>query len=444
MKNDTFVSATFKRLFRHKLALIGFCIIFLLVLVSIFADLMAPNPNQMNLDAALTPPLKELYVARSKEKVPQNEYLYTVGPSDQKTLALMVDTGAGEKIKVEFDKTGPALEAMAKDGTNKFVPQNDNILSPGDKVVGESTTISTFRSRKSVVVMKYKYRFATLSNLLVPSKEVIEGNLVAVDWVDEGSAFLVRDKKSGQLRLHKEGFADLSPTEEEIGKIPKPLFGTDNAGRDISQRLAHGARISLYVGIIVELICLAIGIPLGAMAGFFGGRLDNFIMRFTDIMFAFPGLLFAIAVMSIFENRDITTIFIALGLVGWPTIARIVRGQVISLKNTEFVEGARAIGCSNLRIITNHIMPNIIAPIVVYTSLGIASAIMSEAGLSFLGIGIRPPTPSWGTMINEGFQHALDAPHVWLMPGIVIALVVLAFNFLGDGLRDALDPKLKI
>ncbi|NLI39936.1 MAG: ABC transporter permease [Caldisericales bacterium] len=444
MRNDTFISATFKRLFRHKLALIGFCIIFLLVLVSIFADVMAPNPNQMNLDAALTPPLKELYVARSSEKIPQNKYLYITGPSSQKTLVLMVDVNADEKIKVEFDKTGPALEVMAKNGTKKFVPQNDNILSPGDSVIGESATVSTFRSRKSVILMDYRYRFAILSNLLVPSKEVIGGDLVSVEWVDEGPAFLVRDKKSGQLRLHKEDLSDLSPTEEEIGKMPKPLLGTDNAGRDIAQRLVHGARISLYVGIIVEFICLLIGIPLGAMAGFFGGWLDNLIMRFTDIMFAFPGLLFAIAVMSIFENRDITTIFIALGLVGWPTIARIVRGQVISLKNTEFVEGARAIGCSNLRIITSHIMPNVVAPIVVYTSLGIASAIMSEAGLSFLGIGIRPPTPSWGTMINEGFQHALDAPHIWLMPGIVIALVVLAFNFLGDGLRDALDPKLKI
>ena len=212
---------------------------------------------------------------------------------------------------------------------------------------------------------------------------------------------------------------------------------------DIAKRIVHGARISLYVGIVVELISLLIGIPLGAMVGYYGGKIDDFIMRFTDIMLSFPSLLLAMAVMTIL-GRDIINVFIALGIVSWPTIARIVRGQFISIRESEYVEASRAVGCSDARIIIKHILPNTLAPIIVYTSLGMASAIMSEAGLSFFGIGVRPPMPSWGSIINDGFQFALYYPHLWVVPGLVIAVTVLAFNFLGDGLRDALDPRLKI
>ncbi len=440
---SSYATMVTKRLFRHKLAVVGMSLIVIMILFSIFADFIAKEPNVMNLDASLTPPGSQLYCARSKDKLPQAKYVYKVQSATLDRFAETL-TESGKQAEVKFEKTGPAIIVRGADGVERDVPTNSNSLAPGDTVVGESKDFATFRSTRSVQVLEYLYRFKTFDDHLTPTREVVLGDLIQVEWVDEGVAYLVQDKVSGQRRLHKGGMADLTTTEAEVGQIHKPLLGTDSAGRDIAQRLVHGARISLYVGIVVELLSLLIGVPLGAMAGYYGGWFDDVIMRFTDIMFAFPGLLFAIAVMAIFEERSITNVFIALGLVSWPTVARIVRGQVISLKHTEFVEGAKAIGCTHSRIIVRHIMPNVVAPIVVYASLGVASAIMSEAGLSFLGIGIRPPTPSWGTMINEGFQHALDAPHVWLIPGIIIALVVLAFNFLGDGLRDALDPKLKI
>lgn len=443
MKRDTYFMTIMKRFLRHKLAVVGIVIVLLLVLLSIFADIIAPTPNIMNLDAALIPPMQEVHCARSKEKIAQSRYLYVTGPANQTALTSSVVTAKGE-IQAEFENIGAAIEVLSADGQKRFVPSSFGSMSQTDKVIGESKEFATFRTKKSHKVMEYLYQFKVVGEHTKPTREVIEGDFLDVEWEDMGVAYLVVDTSTDQRRLHYKNAPDLKPTETEIGPLPKPLLGTDTTGRDMAQRLVQGARISLYVGIVVELISLLIGIPIGAIAGYFGGRIDNWFMRFTDIMFAFPGLLFAIAVMSIFEERSIITVFIALGLVWWPQIARIIRGQYISLKEYEFVEGAKAIGCSNFRIMTKHLLPNTLAPIIVYSTLGIASAIMSEAGLSFLGIGIRPPTPSWGTMINEGFQHALDAPHVWLIPGIVIAIVVLAFNFLGDGLRDALDPKLKI
>lgn len=443
MKRDTYFMTIMKRFLRHKLAVVGIVIVLLLVLLSIFADIIAPTPNIMNLDAALIPPMQEVHCARSKGKIAQSRYLYVTGPANQAILTSSVVTAKGE-VQAEFENIGVAIEVLSADGQKRFVPSSFGSMSPTDKVIGESNEFATFRTKKSYKVMEYLYHFKVVGEHTKPTREVIEGDFLDVEWEDMGVAYLVVDTSTDQRRLHYKNAPDLKSTETEIGPLPKPLLGTDTTGRDMAQRLVQGARISLYVGIVVELISLLIGIPIGAIAGYFGGRIDNWFMRFTDIMFAFPGLLFAIAVMSIFEERSIITVFIALGLVWWPQIARIIRGQYISLKEYEFVEGAKAIGCSNFRIMTKHLLPNTLAPIIVYSTLGIASAIMSEAGLSFLGIGIRPPTPSWGTMINEGFQHALDAPHVWLIPGIVIAIVVLAFNFLGDGLRDALDPKLKI
>ncbi|MEZ4813293.1 MAG: ABC transporter permease [Caldisericia bacterium] len=341
-----------------------------------------------------------------------------------------------------FEKLGNALEIRLPDGKTEFVPLNSKSLPPGYETIGETDNLFTFRSTKSVLVMEHWYRY-DLRKTCKELKEVVSGELVDVEWEDLGVAYMVIDIESGNKRLHPKGASDLTSTEKEHGPMKRPILGTDNAGRDIAQRLVHGARISLYVGIVVILISLIIGITLGALAGFYGGWIDSVISRFTDIMFAFPGLLFAIAVMAVL-GRDLFNVFIALGLVGWPPIVRIIRGEVVSLKESEFVEAAKSIGAKNNRIILRHLLPNMLAPIIVYVSLGIAGAIMSEAGLSFLGIGVRPPMPSWGSMINDGFQHALDSPHVWLVPGIVIALVVLAFNFLGDGLRDALDPKLKI
>jgi len=233
---------------------------------------------------------------------------------------------------------------------------------------------------------------------------------------------------------------DLAHTNE----LPSPrhLLGTDALGRDVFSRLIYGARISLTVALVVELIELLIGVTFGALAGYYGGKLDLVLMRVTDMMFAFPDILLAILIMSI-AGPSIFNIFLALGLVGWPTMARVVRGQVLSLKEKEFVEAARAIGATDRHIILRHILPNTLSPIIVTVTVGMAGVILAEATLSFLGIGVQPPQPSWGSMINDARDLMRSHPALIVFPSLALSVTVLAFNFLGDGLRDALDPRMK-
>lgn len=446
MKQTTLMSQVFARLFRHKLAIVGMSIIFIMIAMAILADVIAPDPNIQNLDMALVPPMKQVFVGRSKEAYARDGFLYRVGSSAVESFTEKVDVD-GKMIDVKFVKTGKAIKVADPQGKERVIvqaPTPNGMMSPFEKIVGQDMTMSTFVSTRQVKQKVHFFKFRPEGEHVMSSRESIGAELVQIDeWENLGVAYLVMDNETGVLRLHQKDASDLSVTETQMGPAPKPLLGTDNLGRDIAKRIVHGARISLYVGIVVELISLLIGVPLGAIAGYYGGRIDDIIMRFTDIMLSFPSLLLALAVMAIL-GRDLINVFIALGIVGWPSLARIVRSQFIYLKETEFVEASVAVGCSNMRIITRHILPNTMAPIVVYTSLGIASAIMSEAGLSFIGIGVRPPMPSWGSIINDGFQFALYYPHLWVAPGLIIAVVVLAFNFLGDGLRDALDPRLKI
>jgi len=222
------------------------------------------------------------------------------------------------------------------------------------------------------------------------------------------------------------------------------VLGTDKFGRCILSRILFGAQISLLVGVVAEIIAVVIGVTIGALAGYFGGILDSLLMRLTDTFFAFPPLLLAIGILAIFEKPGLFTIFVALGIVGWTSIARIVRGQVLSVKEEDFVEAARAVGANDFRIIIRHILPNSLAPIIVVGTLGVAANILSEAGLSFLGLGVQPPTPSWGIMLAEGRNLIEGAPWICIFPGLAILFTVLGFNLLGDGLRDALDPRLKI
>ncbi len=241
------------------------------------------------------------------------------------------------------------------------------------------------------------------------------------------------------------------------------LLGTDVLGRDMLSRLIYGARVSLLVGVVVQAIIIVIGVPIGLVAGYFGGKIDTILMRIVDVLYAKPNLLFIIIVMTFLKAKFQTSsggiwaplktvndatggllgVFIGLGLVSWLTVSRLVRGQVLSLKKKEFIEAARCIGATDRQIIFRHLLPNALAVIIVSTTLGIPSAILAEAGISFIGLGVNPPTPSWGSMISDGVEQLRNYPYILIAPGLALSLTVLSFNFVGDGLRDALDPWMK-
>lgn len=217
-------------------------------------------------------------------------------------------------------------------------------------------------------------------------------------------------------------------------------FGLDELGRDILARVLAGARISFLVGVTVVSVSASLGTLLGAVAGYFGGRVDDVISRVIDVLLAFPGLLLAIALVAVL-GPSLGNVLFALSIIGWVGYARLVRGQVLRAREFEYVQAARALGASTTRILWKHIIPTAVPAVVVQATLGMAGAIIGEASLSFLGLGVQPPTPSWGTMLSGGRAHILDAPHLTLFPGIAIALLVLGLNFLGDGLRDRIDPR---
>ena len=217
--------------------------------------------------------------------------------------------------------------------------------------------------------------------------------------------------------------------------------GTDELGRDILSRLIYGARISILVGISVVAVSFALGLIIGSLAGYYGGKLDRFVnIVVMNAFMSFPGILIAIAFIA-FRGPGIFNLVLALSLGGWVGYARLVRAQVLAAREREFVEAARALGASDLRIVLVHILPNIIQPIIVQAAIGMAGAILAEATMSFLGLGVPPPTASWGAMLNDGRGHLFDAPHLVLWPAAAVMLAVLSFNFIGDALRDYLDPR---
>ncbi|GAB6928354.1 ABC transporter permease [Paenibacillus sp. JCM 10914] len=219
-------------------------------------------------------------------------------------------------------------------------------------------------------------------------------------------------------------------------------FGTDHNGRDIFTRIIHGMRLTLSVGFISVMIGATFGILLGVISGYYGGKWDAIIMRITDIMLAFPGILLALAIVSVL-GKNLFNVIIAVSIFCIPTFARVVRGSTLAVRKLEYVDAMRSLGASDARIIFQHILPNITSPIIVQATMRIAVAILTASGLSFLGLGAQPPTPEWGAMLNDGRNYIMEFPHVALFPGLSIVVVVIAFNLLGDGLRDILDPKLK-
>lgn len=220
------------------------------------------------------------------------------------------------------------------------------------------------------------------------------------------------------------------------------LMGTDNLGRDVLSRTICGARFSLGMATVVVVIVMLLGIAMGTTAGYFGGVIDGIIMRLVDVLLAFPNIILALVIAGIL-GPSLTNVMIALAVVWWVGYARIIRGSVLSVKEKEFIEAARAMGCTDSYIAIRHILPNVLSPVIVLATLDMGHIILSIAALSFLGLGAQPPIPEWGTMLNEGRPFMETAPHLMIFPGLMIMVTVLAFNFLGDGLRDALDPRMK-
>lgn len=236
------------------------------------------------------------------------------------------------------------------------------------------------------------------------------------------------------------GLNDLDVANRLSGPSLDHPFGTDNIGRDVFSRVVIASRVSLQVGAISVGIALALGVPIGLISGYYGGRIDSILMRVMDILFSIPAIVLAMAILAAL-GPNIVNAMVAIGIVYTPIFARITRGSVLSLRDAVFVRAARSIGATDSRIIATHILPNVIAPIIVQTSLSLAFAILAEAALSFLGLGVQPPDPAWGRMLSEGRGFFQQAPWMALFPGLAILLTVMSFNLVGDGLRDALDPQ---
>lgn len=292
------------------------------------------------------------------------------------------------------------------------------VTAPPERPGVQSTLLQ--RERPKVWLRFRQHQLALLGGLILV---VLAALALFAPWVAQ------QDPYSVDLRAYRK-----PPTAEH-------WLGTDSSGRDVFSRLIYGARISLSVGIVAVLLYTVLGVSLGAIAGYYGGLVDSFLMRLADIVMAFPALVLIITIAAV-VGPSIYNIMLVIGFLGWPPIARIVRGMFLSLREREFVLAARASGVHNTRLIVRHLAPNVMAPVIVAATYGMATAILVEAGLSFLGLGVQPPTASWGNMLNAAQSISIleSMPWLWVPPGLMIAITVLSLNFIGDGLRDALDP----
>ena len=333
----------------------------------------------------------------------------------------MFSDKSGKKIAEEFEKQLKSEEkaddrsADARDGGLKDFGQggNEEFLK---SQIGEEDTIFMKLGR-----MAYENKLAVFSAIVI-----LLFILAAIL-----APFLTKYSFSQMDLLHRLS----APSAEH-------LLGTDEAGRDILTRLLYGSRVSLMTGVVPTLMSMAFGAMMGVVSGYYGGMVDALIMRIADIMLAFPSMLLAMVIIYMLGD-GLINVFLTLALVNWASVARIVRAQALQLRQTEFVEAARVMGVSRVRILFRHLYSNCLPTLIVLFTLNVPSAILTESSLSFLGLGIQPPNASWGLMVNEGRQYLYNAPWVSLVPSAAIMMIVLAFNFLGDGLRDVLDPHLK-
>ena len=298
-----------------------------------------------------------------------------------------------------------------------------NGIPPGQQDAGKSRTLRADALRR---LRKNKLAMAGLVWIIIVILIAITADLWAPGWL--GDPVEIDSSTAAQQRL-------LAPSWDHP-------FGTDKLGRDVASRVVYGARVSLIVGVLAVAIMVAIGLIMGALAAYYGGIWDALIMRLADVFFAFPYILFAIVLIALL-GRGFHNVFIAIGVLGWPSIARVFRSSILSVKENEYVDAARAMGASTRRILVRHIMPNAMAPIIVYATMSVGGAILTEAALSFLGMGVQAPNPSWGLMLSEAAVQIFTSPWLMIYPGIAILTTVLGFVLLGDGLRDALDVKLK-
>lgn len=301
-------------------------------------------------------------------------------------------------------------------------------------------------SRDTVFYYEYGRKNLRKHLLLVPA--VYPLYIGEEKLLDNGKNFIIKDNvvefvdHEGKLHTTSIEKVELEFKDKNIVKSAY-ILGTDRAGRDILSRLLFGTRISLSIGFVSVLISVFMGLSLGSVAGYFGGKIDNLILWFMSVIWSIPGIMLVIAISIALQSRGVWVAFVAVGLTMWVEVARVVRGQIMSIKEKTFIEAAKALGIGNFRIVYSHIIPNIIGPLIVIATANFAAAILLEAGLSFLGLSVQPPTPSWGNMIFEGFSMlgTKNSWHLVVFPGLAISLIVLSFNLLGNGLRDAFDPK---
>ncbi|MDX2190948.1 MAG: ABC transporter permease [Bacteroidota bacterium] len=394
-----------KRLFKNWPAVIGMIFIVACTLIAIFAYNIMPDATPSANDGAVQiqkqPPGFQTFILKTSRnvEVEQHNFFYKMlwGQETKYTILPIVDYSI-EGMDVKYTPSGRVQ-----------IPERVPIIKLMFPLYSGNSKMPGFDS-----TLNYKY----------------EGDNVA--YIDQNGS----QKSIAKAEL-------ITKFKDELIEKRTYLLGTDKAGRDMLSRLLFGTRISLGIGFVSVLISLLVGVSIGAIGGYFGKRIDLFIMWLMTVVWSIPGIMLVIAISLALNSKGIWVAFVAVGLTSWVEIARVVRGQIMSIKEKTYVEAAKALGIKNFTIILKHILPNLMGPIIVIATSNFASAILTEAGLSFLGLGVQPPMPSWGMMVNEGF-HSIGTQNSWhliLLPSLAISMLVLAFNLFGNGLRDAYDPQ---